>query len=164
MPIFNRYVIKLLLPPLGLTLPIALLVLLVERMLRILDFVLSAKGPVRVVVELLAYLVPHYLGLAPPMALVLAVYFAFRRPWRAGAADGRLRTGTRRHRLPRPGMLVTLSLRMAALALFNSLQPHGRYGCRGVAYAGTNVSLQASPQPGGVVTADAFWSMVEGGS
>ena len=54
MPTLNRYLIKLLLPPLGLTLLIALLVLLVERMLRILDFVLGAQGPVRVVVELLA--------------------------------------------------------------------------------------------------------------
>src|SRR5690625_870420 len=164
MPIFNRYVIKLLLPPLGLTLLIALLVLLVERMLRILDFVLGAKGPVRVVVELLAYLVPHYLGLALPMELFLAVYFAFRRLSRDSELDVMLATGTGLHQLLRPVMLVTLILTMAAFVIFNSLQPHSRYAYRAVAYAVTNVSLQALLQPGVFVTADGFTFMVEGAS
>src|SRR5690606_40656994 len=121
MPTLNRYLIKLLLPPLGLTLLIALLVLLVERMLRILDFVLGAQGPVRVVVELLAYLVPHYLGLALPMALFLAVFFAFRKLSRDSELDVILATGCGLHQLLRPIMLVTLILTMAAFVIFNSL-------------------------------------------
>lgn len=164
MPIFNRYVIKLLLPPLGLTLLIALLVLLVERMLRVLDFVLGAQGPVRVVVELLAYLVPHYLGLALPMALFLAVYFAFRKLSRDSELDVMLATGTGLHQLLRPVLLATLILTMAAFVIFNSLQPHSRYAYRAVVYAVTNVSLQALLQPGVFVTADGFTFMVEGAS
>jgi len=164
MPIFNRYVIKLLLPPLGLNLLIALLVLLVERMLRILDFVLGAKGPVRVVAELLAYLVPHYLGLALPMALFLAVYFAFRKLSRDSALDVMLGTGAGLHQLLRPVMVVSLMLTMVAFVIFNSLQPHSRYAYRAVVYAVTNVSLQALLQPGVFVSADGFTFMVEGAS
>ncbi|WP_366555615.1 LptF/LptG family permease [Aquibaculum sediminis] len=164
MPIFNRYVIKLLLPPLGLTLLIALMVLLVERMLRVLDFVLGAKGPVRVVVELLAYLVPHYLGLALPMALFLAIYFAFRKLSRDSELDVMLATGTGLHQLLRPALAATLLLAMLAFVIFNSLQPHSRYAYRAVVYAVTNVSLQALLQPGVFVSADGFTFMVEGAS
>jgi len=164
MPTLNRYLIKLLLPPLGLTLLIALLVLLVERMLRILDFVLGAQGPVRVVVELLAYLVPHYLGLALPMALFLAVFFAFRKLSRDSELDVILATGCGLHQLLRPIMLVTLILTMAAFVIFNSLQPHSRYAYRAVTYAVTNVSLQALLQPGVFVSANNFTFMVEGAS
>lgn len=164
MPILERYVVKLLLPPLGLTLLIALLVLLVERMLRVLDFVLGAKGPVRVVVELLAYLVPHYLGLALPMALFLAIYFAFRKLARDSELDAILATGTGLHQLLRPVMAATLVLTLAAFIIFNSLQPHSRYAYRAVVYAVTNVSLQALLQPGVFVTADGFTFMVEGAS
>src|SRR5690625_7654049 len=110
MPTFNRYLIKLLLPPLGLTLLIALLVLLVERMLRVLDFVLGAQGPVRVVAELLTYLMPHYLGLALPMALFLAVYFAFSKLSRDSELDVVLATGTGLHQLLRPVLLISLIL------------------------------------------------------
>lgn len=164
MPILNRYVVKLLLPPLGLTLLIALMVLLVERMLRVLDFVLGAKGPVRVVVELLAYLVPHYLGLALPMALFLAVFFAFRKLSRDSELDVMLATGTGLHQLLRPVIAATLLLTLAAFIIFNSLQPHSRYAYRAVLYTVTNVSLQALLQPGVFVTADGFTFMVEGAS
>lgn len=164
MPIFDRYIVKLLLPPLGLTLLIALLVLLVERMLRVLDFVLGAKGPVRVVLELLAYLVPHYLGLALPMALFLAIYFAFRKLSRDSELDVVLATGTGLHQLLRPVLAATLLLTLAAFIIFNALQPHSRYAYRAVVYAVTNVSLQALLQPGVFVTADGFTFMVEGAS
>lgn len=164
MAIFDRYVVKLMLPPLGLTLLIALLVLLVERMLRVLDFVLGAKGPVRVVLELLAYLVPHYLGLALPMALFLAIFFAFRKLSRDSELDVVLATGTGLHQLLRPVLAATLLLTLAAFIIFNGLQPHSRYAYRAVVYAVTNVSLQALLQPGVFVTADGFTFMVEGAS
>ena len=56
---------------------IGLLVLLAERMVRLLDATLGKKNSFAVVFELLAYLVPHYLGLAVPAALFLGLLFGF---------------------------------------------------------------------------------------
>ena len=48
--------------PLAGAMAIGLLVLLAERMVRLLDTILGKKNSFAVVFELLAYLVPHYLG------------------------------------------------------------------------------------------------------
>ena len=47
---------------------VALLILLVERLLRVLDLVLGNSGPLHYVARMLAYLAPHYLGIALPFA------------------------------------------------------------------------------------------------
>ncbi|WP_026987495.1 LPS export ABC transporter permease LptF [Fodinicurvata fenggangensis] len=161
MPIFDRYILRQVFPPLAFTLLIALLVLLVERMLRVLDSVLGSQGTMQVVFELLAYLVPHYLGLALPMALFLGIYFAFRRLSRESEMDAILASGTGLHQLMRPVMLAAVLLSLFAVLIFNTLQPHSRYAYRSVLSSVQNMSIEALIQPGVFVSSDNTTLMVE---
>lgn len=161
MPIFDRYILRQVFPPLAFTLLIALLVLLVERMLRVLDSVLGSQGTMQVVFELLAYLVPHYLGLALPMALFLGIYFAFRRLSRESEMDAILASGTGLHQLMRPVMLSAVLLSLFAVLIFNTLQPHSRYAYRSVLSSVQNMSIEALIQPGVFVSSDNTTLMVE---
>ena len=61
--IIDRYVLKQVAKPLVAAMTIGLLMLLAERLVRLLDTTLGKKNSFSVVFELLAYLVPHYLGI-----------------------------------------------------------------------------------------------------
>jgi lipopolysaccharide export system permease protein len=74
----DRYLARLILVPLLGTLALAAMLLLLERMMRLFDFVVSEGGPVNVVWRMLANLLPEYLGLAIPVGLTLGVLLAFR--------------------------------------------------------------------------------------
>jgi len=75
----DRYLARLILMPLFATLVLAAMLLLLEKMLRLFDFVVTAGGPVNVVWRMLADLLPEYLGLGIPIGLMLGVLLAFRR-------------------------------------------------------------------------------------
>jgi lipopolysaccharide export system permease protein len=75
----DRYLARLILVPLLGTLALAAMLLLLDRMLRLFDFVVSEGGPVNVVWRMLANLIPEYLGLAIPVGLTLGVLLAFRK-------------------------------------------------------------------------------------
>src|SRR3546814_20745959 len=55
------------------------MLLLLEKMLRLFDFVVSEGGPVGVVWRMLANTIPEYLGLGIPIGLMLGILLAFRR-------------------------------------------------------------------------------------
>ena len=55
----DRYIVRQVLGPLIMTLSIAAMLLLLERMLRLFDFVVNQGGPVEVVFRMLGSLVPH---------------------------------------------------------------------------------------------------------
>ena len=59
MAFLDRYLLRTAFTPLAVSLFVAALLLLLEQMLRLLDFVLHENGPVDVVWRMLAFLVPH---------------------------------------------------------------------------------------------------------
>ena len=64
MNLVDRYIIRAVATPLLAALGVAAMLLLLEKMLRLFDFVLAEQGPVDVVWRMLANLLPHYFGLA----------------------------------------------------------------------------------------------------
>ena len=68
----DRYLAKLIALPLFSTLVIAAMLLVLEKMLRLFDFVAAEGGPVSVVWRMLANLIPEYLSLGIPLARVTA--------------------------------------------------------------------------------------------
>ena len=78
MHLIDRYILRAVATPLILALCVAGMLLMMEQMLRLFDFVLAEQGPVDVVWRMLANLVPHYLGLALPLGAFLGVMLAFR--------------------------------------------------------------------------------------
>src|SRR3954462_4283291 len=75
----DRYMARLIALPLFSTLVIAAMLLVLDRMLRLFDFVATEGGPVSVVWQMLANLLPEYFGLGIPVWLLLCWLLAFRR-------------------------------------------------------------------------------------
>src|SRR5688500_20213060 len=77
--LMDRYLARLIFVPLVATLTLAAMLLILDRMLRLFDFVVSEGGPVGVVWRMLANLVPEYLALGIPIGLLLGTLLAFRK-------------------------------------------------------------------------------------
>jgi lipopolysaccharide export system permease protein len=161
MPTFDRYILSQIFPPLGMTLLVALLILLVERLLRVLDLVLGNSGPLHYVVRMLAYLAPHYLGMALPFAFFLAILLTFNRLSRESEFDAFLAAGIGLHQLIRPLLLVTFAVLVIVAFTFNYLQPHARYAYRSLVAAVQNPLIYAAAREGVFITQGDLTFLVE---
>ena len=72
----DLYLLRQIMPTLLVTLLVAAIILLLERMLRLLDIAVGNGVSTLVVFQMLFYLIPHYIGLALPAALFLGVLLA----------------------------------------------------------------------------------------
>jgi lipopolysaccharide export system permease protein len=127
---FDSYILRQATKPLLTAVVVALLLLLVERMMRLLDFVLDSRGTLDVLLQLLTVLVPHYLGLALPAALFLALTIAFGRMQRDSELDAMLSAGIGLHQQLRPAFKLAVILTAIAAMTFGFLQPYARYTYR----------------------------------
>jgi lipopolysaccharide export system permease protein len=139
--VVDRYILKQISLPLVAAMSIGLLVLLAERMVRLLDTTLGKKNSFAVVFELLAYLMPHYLGLAIPAALFLGLLFGFSRLSRDSEIDAFQAGGIGLGRLTRPAVLLACLIALGSLAIFGWAQPHTRYAYRAVLFDVKNVDV-----------------------
>ncbi len=161
MRIFDRYILSQIFPSLGMTLMVALLILLVERLLRVLDLVLGNSGPLHYVARMLAYLAPHYLGMALPFAFFLAILLTFNRLSRESEFDAFLAAGVGLHQLIRPLLLVTFAVLAIVALTFNYLQPHARYAYRSLVAAVKSPMLYAAAKEGVFITQGDLTFLVE---
>jgi lipopolysaccharide export system permease protein len=139
--IVDRHVLKQIATPLVAAMSIGLLMLLAERMVRLLDTTLGKKNSFGVVFELLAYLVPHYLGTAIPAALFLGLLFGFSRMSANAETDAFMSAGISLHRLARPVIVLALALSAASLVIIGWAQPYTRYAYRAVVFDVQNVEF-----------------------
>ncbi|MGE0422121.1 MAG: LptF/LptG family permease [Reyranellaceae bacterium] len=146
--VLDRYVLARTLMPLSATLLIALLALLLERMVRIMDMLVNQGGPIVLVLKLLANLVPHYLGVALPLALFLGVMVAATRLSADGELDGLQGAGISLNRLLWPLLGLSFVLMLAMLAITGWLQPHTRYQYRALLYVATSSMVDLAIEKG----------------
>lgn len=114
------------LPLLG-TLTIAAMLLVLDRMLRLFDFVTTEGGPISVVWKMLANLLPEYLGLGIPIGLLLGVLLAFRRLATSSELDVMRGVGISYGRLLRVPYLYAIVLAALNIAIVGYIQPKARY-------------------------------------
>jgi len=124
---FDRYVARLMLTPLLATLAVATMLLLIERMLSLFNFVIKEGGPLDVVWRMLANLIPEQLGFGIPLALLLSVLLAFRRLAISSELDALLNAGVSHWRLLRAPFLYALLLGAVSAWLVGFQQPYSRY-------------------------------------
>jgi lipopolysaccharide export system permease protein len=139
--IIDRYIVRQVLKPLLTAVSIGLLMLLAERMVRLLDVTLGKKNSFSVVFELLAYLVPHYLGFALPAAMFLGLLFGFNKLSKDSEIDAFMAAGIGIDRLARPVGFMALVLCLISIFVFGWLQPHTRYAYRSVLFTIKNVEV-----------------------
>lgn len=162
MPTLHRYLTLQILRPLGLALLVALVVLLVERMLRLMDLVLGVNGPLQVVFQILAYLVPQYIGLALPISLLLGVMLAFNKLGRDGELDAIHAAGVGIWQLQRPVLLLALLVMVVSLVINGYIRPFGRYAYQAMLHAVTNTAFQTFVRAGVFTHLDDRTFLIEG--
>ena len=144
----DRYVLRQVMMPMLTTLGIAALLLILERMLKLFDFVVNQGGPVEVVFRMLANLTPHYMGLALPVGLLLGVLVAFRKISLSSEYDAITSSGTSLPQLVRPLLMLAAFLAIINTVLVGWIQPHSRYAYRGLVFDLRSGALGASIRVG----------------
>ena len=139
--IADRHVLKQIATPLAAAMAIGLLMLLSERLVRLLDTTLGKKNSFAVVFEMLAYLVPHYLGTAIPAALFLGLLFGFSRMSANSETDAFMAAGVSLHRLARPVIVLAGLFGLASLLIGGWVQPYARYAFREIITEVKNVEF-----------------------
>lgn len=123
----DRYMARLIVVPLFSTLVVFAMLLVLDRMLRLFDFVATEGGPVSVVWRMLANLLPEYFGLGIPVGLLLGVMLAFRRLATSSELDVLRAVGMSYNRLLRVPYLFAIGLSIVNLGIVGFVQPDARY-------------------------------------
>lgn len=144
----DRYILRQVLFPLFVTLAIAALLLSLERMLRIFDFVINLGGPLDVVWEMLGNMVPHYLGLALPLGLFLGVQLAVRKMSTTSELDAMRSVGIGLNHYLRPTLFLGVLLFGFSVVLNGFLQPYSHYAYDNLAFQVRSGTLGASIKAG----------------
>lgn len=127
MGLLDRYILRTVITPLTLALVVAGMLLMIEHMLRLFDFVLAEQGPVDVVWRMLANLTPHYASLALPLGAFLGVLLAFRNLSLSSELDAMNSSGASFRRLLRPIYMLFAVLMLFDFLLVGYISPLARY-------------------------------------
>lgn len=144
----DRYLARLIAVPLFSTLVIAAMLLVLDKMLRLFDFVAQEGGPVSVVFRMLANLLPEYLSLGIPIGLMLGILLAFRRLATSSELDVFRAVGLSYGRLLRVPYMYTAALALLNLAIVGYIQPMARYAYEGLQFELRSGALGASIKVG----------------
>lgn len=144
----DRYIARLIAVPLFSTLVIAAMLLVLDKMLRLFDFVAQEGGPVSVVWRMLANLLPEYLSLGIPIGLLLGILLAFRKIAMSSELDVFKAVGMSYGRLLRVPYLFAIGLALVNLAIVGFVQPYARYAYEGLRFELRSGALGASIKVG----------------
>lgn len=126
----DQYCLSLALPTFFIALGIILSALMLERLLVLLDLLAADNSPLGTFLGLLADLVPHYLGLAIPAALCVAVFASVRQMNINNEIDGLLSSGISLLRYSRPYVISGGIISILCIILYGYIQPYARYDFR----------------------------------
>ncbi|MCB2046904.1 MAG: LPS export ABC transporter permease LptF [Novosphingobium sp.] len=148
----DRYIFRLVLMPMLGIFMLAASLLMLDKMLRLFDFVATEGGPVSVVFKMLANLIPEYASLAIPLGLMLGILLAFRKLATSSELDVMRAVGLSYTRLLRVPYLITLALVIVNFAIVGYLQPLARYYYEQLNYELKSGALGASIKVGEFTT------------
>jgi lipopolysaccharide export system permease protein len=126
--LIDRYIARSIAVPLLGTLLLAAMLLVLDKMLRLFDFVVNAGGPVSVVWRMLANLLPEYFALGIPIGLLLGILLAFRKLALSSELDALRGLGAGFGRLLRVPYAYALGLLLLNFFIVGWLQPWTHYG------------------------------------
>ena len=130
------------------TLVLSAMLLVLEKMLRLFDFVATEGGPVSVVWRMLANLIPEYLSLGIPIGLMLGILLAFRKLATSSELDVLKGVGMSFSRLLRVPFAYAIALAALNLAIVGFIQPYARYAYEGLQFELRSGALGASIKVG----------------
>jgi lipopolysaccharide export system permease protein len=142
------YIARKVFVPLVATLVLAAMLLLLEKMLRLFDFVVSEGGPVSVVWRMLANLIPEYAGLAVPLGLMMGILLAFRNLALSSELDAMRAVGLGYGRLLRVPFVFMAVLMGINIAIVGFIQPRAEYNYQRLEFELRSGALGASIRVG----------------
>jgi len=144
----DRYLARLIFVPLVASLVIAAMLLVLDRMLRLFDFVAAEGGPVSVVWRMLANLLPEYLSLGIPIGVLMGILLAFRKLALSSELDVLQAVGQGYSRLLRVPFLYAIFFAILNLFIVGYVQPYARYTYEGLQFELRSGALGASIKVG----------------
>jgi lipopolysaccharide export system permease protein len=150
--LIDRYVLRLTLWPMVACLCVTVMSMLLERALRLLDLLSQSNDRFGPVVQLAANLLPHYLGLALPIAFFVALFIVITKLDDGSEVEALLANGISLTRLAAPYLAMGVVLMSISLIVFGYLQPYSRYAYRAVLHAAVNAGWDGRLHGGAFVT------------
>lgn len=144
----DRYIARLIALPLFATLVISAMLLVLDKMRRLFDFVVTEGGPVSVVWRMLANVLPEYLSLGIPIGLMLGILLTFRRLALSSELDALKSVGLGYAQLLKTPYLYAIALALVNLAIVGYVQPYARYAYEGLRFELRSGALGASIKVG----------------
>lgn len=151
-PSVDRYIFRLVIVPMLGVFALAASLLLLDKMLRLFDFVAVEGGPIGIVFRMLGALIPEYASLAIPLGLMLGVLFAFRKLATSSELDTMRGVGLSYWRLLRMPYAITVVLVAINVSLVFYVQPLSRYYYEQMEYELRSGALGASIKVGEFTT------------
>ena len=148
MALVDRYLARNIAIPLVGTLVLAAMLLVLDKMLRLFDFVINAGGPVSVVWRMLANLLPEYFSLGIPIGLLLGIILAFRKLALSSELDAMRGIGISYGRLLRVPYAFAIGLMLVNIAIVGWVDPYARYRYEGLRFELKSGALGASIKVG----------------
>lgn len=150
----DRYIFRLTVVPMLGIFVLAASLLMLEKMLRLFEFVSTEGGPIGIVFSMLLNVVPEYAGLAIPLGLMLGVLFAFRKLATSSELDVMRAVGWSYNRLLRVPYMITLVLLAVNFAIVGYIQPNARFAYEEMEFELQSGALGASIKVGEFNTID----------
>ncbi len=132
--LIDRYLARSIAVPLIGTLLLAAMLLVLEKMLRLFDFVVNAGGPISVVWRMLANLLPEYFSLGIPIGLLLGILLAFRKLALSSELDALRGIGVGFGRMLRVPYFYALALMILNILIVGWVEPYSRYRYEGLRF------------------------------
>lgn len=148
----DRYILRLTLVPMFAVFVIAASLLLLDKMLRLFEFVSTEGGPVGVVFGMLLNMIPEYAGLAIPLGLMLGILLAFRKLAVSSELDVMRAVGLSYGRLLRMPYLLTIFMVGVNFVIVGYLAPLSRYAYESQEFELRSGALGASIKVGEFTT------------
>jgi len=146
--LIDRYLARSIAVPLFGALVLAAMLLVLDKMLRLFQYVVDAGGPVSVVWKMLANLLPEYLSLGIPIGLMLGILLAFRKLALSSELDALRGIGASYSRLLRVAYMYAIPLMVVNLFIVGYLQPYTRYRYEGLQFDLNSGALGAAIKVG----------------
>jgi lipopolysaccharide export system permease protein len=127
-------------------------VLLLERLLRIFEVVTTSTNPASDATQMIVSLLPYYLGMAVPLALMLGTIITVDRFSRSSELTAALGAGISLTHMTRPFLAIAAILAVASILIEGWLQPLGRYQYRSVENTVRQTSFTAALREGTFTT------------
>ncbi len=146
--LIDRYLARSIAVPLLGTLVLAAMLLVLDKMLRLFDFVVNTGGPVSVVWRMLANLLPEYFSLGIPIGLLMGILLAFRKLALSSELDALRGIGVGFGRMLRVPYVYAACLMLLNVFIVGYIEPYAHYKYEGLRFDLRSGALGASIKVG----------------